>query len=66
MAGNLKRSKSDRMVAGVLGGLSDYIGMDANLLRIVFLILCIPVSPLILVYLAAIFIVPNERRGKTQ
>ncbi|NIK28908.1 phage shock protein PspC (stress-responsive transcriptional regulator) [Thalassobacillus devorans] len=56
------RSKSDRMLAGVLGGLAEYFNIDAILLRIIFVVLTIPISPLILVYLAAIFIMPNERR----
>ncbi|WP_028783720.1 PspC domain-containing protein [Thalassobacillus devorans] len=62
MEGKLTRSKSNRMLAGVLGGLSEYFKIDVTLLRIVFVVLTIPVSPLILVYLAAIFIMPNERR----
>ncbi|GGC82663.1 putative membrane protein YvlC [Thalassobacillus devorans] len=62
MEGKLMRSKSDRMLAGVLGGLAEYFNIDAILLRIIFVVLTIPISPLILVYLAAIFIMPNERR----
>ncbi|SEA41440.1 Phage shock protein PspC (stress-responsive transcriptional regulator) [Thalassobacillus cyri] len=62
MEGKLTRSKSDRMLAGVLGGVAAYFNIDATLLRIIFVILTIPVTPLILVYFAAIFIMPNERR----
>lgn len=62
MEGKLTRSKSDRMLAGVLGGVAAYFNIDATLLRIIFVVLTIPVTPLILVYFAAIFIMPNERR----
>ncbi|WP_181347308.1 PspC domain-containing protein [Thalassobacillus sp. CUG 92003] len=60
MSEKLVRSKSDRMISGVLGGFAQYFNFDATLLRIIFVLVCIPVSPLILAYIAAIFIMPSE------
>ncbi|MBM7551390.1 PspC domain-containing protein [Thalassobacillus pellis] len=61
MEKKLARSKTDRMLAGVLGGVSNYFNVDSTLVRLVYVVLTIPVAPLILVYIAAIFIMPNER-----
>ncbi|MEU7866827.1 PspC domain-containing protein [Dactylosporangium sp. NPDC049140] len=36
----LRRSRSDRTVAGVLGGIAEYLGTDPTMVRAVFL-LCI-------------------------
>lgn len=37
----LTRSADDRMLAGVAGGLAEYIGIDPALVRILFIILAI-------------------------
>lgn len=58
----LYRSRNDRKIAGVLGGVSEYFQMDPTVVRIVYAILFILTSffPFGLIYLAAIFIIPNE------
>lgn len=49
------------MLGGVLGGLADYTGIDASLLRILAVVgFILGVGSLGLIYLAWIFIVPNE------
>jgi phage shock protein C len=35
----LYRSNSDRMIAGVCGGLADYINIDPTIVRLIFMIL---------------------------
>lgn len=56
----LYRSESNKMVAGVLGGLGEYFNVDATLLRVIFLILLIPsFSTVAIVYLIAAFIMPK-------
>lgn len=58
----LTRSNSDRMVAGVLGGLAEYFNIDTTIVRLTFVILTImSVFVLLLIYFAAVFIIPNER-----
>ncbi|TXC91038.1 PspC domain-containing protein [Metabacillus litoralis] len=59
---NLYRSTTDRKLSGVLGGLSDYLGMDASLLRILFVIVGVFTAflPLAIIYVAWIFLVPEE------
>ncbi|AST93300.1 PspC domain-containing protein [Sutcliffiella cohnii] len=58
----LLRSKTDRKLAGVLGGLANYMGMDSTLLRVIFVIIAILTSgfPLLVTYLILVFIMPNE------
>ena len=55
----LTRSRGDRKLAGVCAGLADYSGIDATLIRILFVILAIAGGPGLLVYLALWLILPN-------
>ncbi|WP_078414272.1 PspC domain-containing protein [Priestia abyssalis] len=57
----LHRSRTKRKLAGVIGGLADYTGWDATLLRILFVIgVVLGYGSLALVYLIWVFVVPNE------
>ncbi|WP_223701336.1 PspC domain-containing protein [Sutcliffiella deserti] len=58
----LIRSKTDRKLAGVLGGLAKYMGIDSTLLRVIFVILLFPTGfmPLIITYFVLVFLIPNE------
>lgn len=57
----LYRSRTKRKLAGVIGGLADYTGWDATLLRILFVIgVVLGYGSLALVYLIWVFVVPNE------
>lgn len=61
MKKKLYRSTQNRMLGGVLGGLADYTGIDASLLRILTVVgFILGVGSLGLVYLVWLFIVPNE------
>jgi len=58
----LYRSSTQRMVAGVLGGLSEYFNVDVTIFRLIFIILLfLSFFTLLLIYLAAAFIIPDER-----
>ena len=57
----LFRSRKDRMVSGVLGGVAEYLGIDSTVVRMLFVLgLFFSVFTLSFVYLAAIFIMPDE------
>ena len=58
----LYRSREDRIFAGVLGGLGNYFGVDAVLLRLAWItfVILTGVVPGVLIYLLAILIVPLE------
>lgn len=34
----LRRSRTNKMIGGVIGGLADYFGLDPSLLRVVYVI----------------------------
>jgi phage shock protein C len=58
------RTRSNRMLAGVIGGIAEVIGVEAKLLRIVFVILLMFTGffPMGLIYLLLVYIMPNEQR----
>lgn len=57
----LRRSKSNRMIAGVCGGLSEFFGISSFWFRLAFVIALIPGGvPGIVVYILMWMIVPNE------
>jgi phage shock protein C len=38
----LYRSRSDKKIAGVCGGLAEYFNIDATVIRIIFIVLLLP------------------------
>ncbi len=56
----LYRSKANRMIAGVCGGVSAYFGIDAVLLRIVWVLSILFGGVGFVLYLAAIIIIPEN------
>ena len=58
----LYRSETKRMLGGVCGGLSDYFGVDATIVRVLFLLLCFVGGAGILLYPALWIVVPTESR----
>jgi phage shock protein C len=58
---SLRRSKSNRMIAGVCGGLSEFFGISSFWFRLAFVIAFIPGGvPGIVVYILMWMIVPSE------
>ncbi len=55
----LTRSSRDRMIAGVCGGLADYFGIDATIMRVIFVVLALLGGPGLLVYLVLWVILPK-------
>lgn len=64
VATRLERSRNDRMIAGVLGGIARRFGWNSTILRIVFVLVSIlsAAFPGILVYLIAWLLIPEEGR----
>jgi len=56
----LYRSKTDRKVAGVCGGLAQYFNIDPTLIRVLFVVLAVLGGSGLLLYLALWIIVPKE------
>jgi len=60
MQKRLYRSRSERLVWGVCGGLADYFGMDPTIVRIIFVLLALAHGIGILVYIILAIVVPLE------
>ena len=56
----LERSRSDRMLAGVSGGLARYFGIHPAFYRVGFVVLALIGGAGILIYLAAALVIPGE------
>lgn len=60
----LTRSRSDRMLAGVCGGLANYFGLDPSLVRIGYALLTLFTAFAgVIVYLILWLIVPEEKNS---
>jgi phage shock protein C len=61
----LRRSRTNRQIAGVVGGLAEYFGMDATLLRVVYVVGSIisAAFPGMLVYLLLWVVIPEATDG---
>ena len=57
----LYRSESDRMVAGVCGGVAAYLGVDPTIVRVLFVVFALWGAGTLL-YLAMWLIVPTESK----
>jgi phage shock protein C len=58
----LKKSRGNRVIAGVVGGLAEYIGMDPALARVLYVLISVfsAAFPGILVYLILLVVMPES------
>ncbi|NLX50445.1 MAG: PspC domain-containing protein [Methanospirillum sp.] len=57
----LKRSRDDRMLAGVCGGIGRYFEIDANVIRLVWVVVTlVSIGFGLLAYLIAWLLIPEE------
>ncbi len=58
----LYKSKKNRVLSGILGGLGEYYAIDPTVVRIVFVILLLVTGffPFGIAYLVAYFLIPEE------
>lgn len=56
----LTRSRSDKMLGGVCGGLARYFGVDATWVRIAFVASILLPGPQVLLYLLLWLIIPKD------
>ena len=58
----LYRSRSQRMIAGVCGGLAEYFNVDATLIRVLFLVLAVFGGTGLVIYVVMWIIVPDASK----
>ncbi len=56
----LRRSRSNRVIAGICGGIGDYFNIDPVIVRVIWLILVFGAGTGIIAYLLCWLIIPNE------
>ncbi|OXR45412.1 hypothetical protein B7C42_02537 [Nocardia cerradoensis] len=54
------RSTSDKWIGGVCGGLAEYFGWNANVIRLLFVLSCLLPGPQFIVYLVLWLIIPKQ------
>lgn len=62
MKKKLYKSSSDKMLAGVLGGFAEYIGVDSTLVRLVYVLIAMFSAgfPGIFFYIICALVIPDE------
>jgi phage shock protein C len=56
----LYRSRSDRKLAGVCGGLAEFFSLDPTLIRVLFVVLALAGGSGIVIYLVMWIMVPSQ------
>lgn len=57
----LDRSRANRLIAGVCGGIADYYGYDVNLIRLIFIVLFFFGFSGIILYILLIIMIPESQ-----
>ncbi len=60
MKKRLYRSKKDKMLAGICGGLAEYFDVDPSLVRLATVLLCLYAGTGLLIYIIAAIIIPED------
>lgn len=61
----LYRSNSQRMVAGVCGGIAEYFDIDPTLVRLGFIVLSFLAGGGLMAYIIAAVIIPDEAQVRS-
>jgi len=59
MKKELRRSATDCKISGVCGGLGEYFGIDSNLIRLIWVAVCLAGGSGILLYIVAAVLMPK-------
>jgi phage shock protein PspC (stress-responsive transcriptional regulator) len=62
----LYRSRTERMIGGVCGGLGEYFNIDPTLVRLLFVVFALTGGSGLLAYLIFLIVVPEEPEGASQ
>ena len=60
MAKKLYRSRNDKKLCGVCGGLADYFGLDVNIIRVAAIVSVFFGGLELVAYIAAAFLIPEQ------
>ncbi len=67
MSTHIYRSEKNKVIAGIFGGLEEVTGVDANILRLIFVFIGVGtgVLPALVTYLIGAVIIPLEAEAPT-
>lgn len=65
MAKKLYKSRKDKMIDGVCGGLADFFKIDATIIRLIFALLVLLKGCGILLYIVACIIIPRSPEAES-
>ncbi|MFG3617896.1 PspC domain-containing protein [Nocardia sp. NPDC047654] len=54
------RSAHDKWIAGVCGGIAEYLGWNANVVRLLFVVSCLLPGPQFILYLVLWLLMPKK------
>ncbi|HIQ76766.1 MAG TPA: PspC domain-containing protein [Candidatus Faecousia excrementipullorum] len=63
MSKQLYRSRTNRKIAGVCGGLGEYMNLDPTIIRLIWVLLILCAGTGLLAYLIAALIIPENPNG---
>jgi phage shock protein C len=66
VGGGIQRSRDDEMIAGVLGGIAEYFGLDSGKVRLAYVVASVLSAgfPGILMYILLWYVIPGESDGR--
>lgn len=62
----LYRSRTERMIGGVCGGLGQYFNIDPTLVRLIFVLLFLTGSAGFWIYIILLIVIPEEPQGSSE
>lgn len=60
MQKKLYKSKTDKKIFGICGGISDYFGIDSTIIRLVWILFTALGGSGVIAYLIAALVIPNK------
>lgn len=63
MSKQLYRSRTNRKIAGVCGGLGEYMNLDPTIIRLIWVLLILCAGTGLLAYMIAALIIPENPNG---
>lgn len=64
MAKKLYKSRKNKMIDGVCGGFADFFGIDATIIRLLFVLLVVFRGAGVLLYIVACIVIPREKEAE--
>lgn len=61
--GKIYRSRDEQMIAGVCGGLAEWLDLDPSIVRLIFVLMALTFGHGILVYLILALVMPLSPEG---